>query len=81
MAGIYVVIMALSWWIKALETPAAEEDPAWTAVEDLLWALAQMQITVATASQNSQGIKRGHDDSDIGKRVKRLASFPNVTKI
>jgi hypothetical protein len=39
-AGIYVVIMGLSWWIKS---QLVERDPiAWTAVDDVLWVIQQM---------------------------------------
>ena len=40
MAGIYVVVMALSWWIKAQQAePNAE---AWSTINDVLWVIQQL---------------------------------------
>jgi len=42
MSGIYVVIMALSWWIKAQQVQ--RDNPAWMAVDDLSWVIQQMML-------------------------------------
>ena len=68
-AGIYVVVMALSWWIKAIETPAPEGE-AWGVVQDLCWVLTQIQSAIAETGDGSQGVKRCND-SEGGKRTKR----------
>jgi len=40
MAGIYIVIMALSWWIQAQK---AERDVlAWSTVDEFLWVIEQL---------------------------------------
>lgn len=40
-SGKYVVVMALSWWIKAQH--GAHNVNAWAAVSDLLWVIEQME--------------------------------------
>ena len=39
-AGIYVVVVGLSWWIKA-QQPECDDD-AWYTVNDLSWVIQQM---------------------------------------
>lgn len=39
-AGIYTVIMGLSWWIKAQRD--VHDINAWSTVGDLLWVIEQM---------------------------------------
>ena len=42
-AGIYVVVMALSWWIKSQLVECDDGDVnAWTAVDDISWVIHQM---------------------------------------
>jgi hypothetical protein len=42
-AGIYIVMMGLSWWVKAQRN---KPDPnAWAAVDDLSWVVQQMSNT------------------------------------
>jgi len=45
-AGIYIVVMALSWWIQAQK---AEHDVlAWSTVDEFLWVIEQLnQKTVS----------------------------------
>ena len=73
MAGIYVIVMALSWWIKVIETLAPEGE-AWGVVQDLHWVLTQMQLAITMTGQGSQGAKR-HNDSEGGKRMKWWGLF------
>jgi hypothetical protein len=42
-AGIYVVVMGLSWWIKVQCTECDVD--TWSAIDDLLWVLQQMNQT------------------------------------
>ena len=44
-SGIYIVIVGLSWWVKA---QLAEQDTdAWSLVDDLAWVLQQMKEGLA----------------------------------
>ena len=46
MAGIYIVVMGLSWWVKVQQN---KPDPnAWAAVNDLSWVVQQMSNTPDT---------------------------------
>ena len=38
--GIYVVIVGLSWWIKAQQPK--HDDDAWCTIDDLSWVIQQM---------------------------------------
>lgn len=71
-AGIYTVVMGLSWWIKAQATkPDAE---SWNIVKDLTWVLHQMYTT----GSNNQGLaKRArNEDADEGnQRVTKKYRF------
>jgi hypothetical protein len=52
MAGIYIVVMGLSWWIKAQQN---KPDPnAWAAVDDLSWVVQQMSNTPDTLTLEKQ---------------------------
>ncbi|KIJ90795.1 hypothetical protein K443DRAFT_135619 [Laccaria amethystina LaAM-08-1] len=56
-AGLYVVVVALSWWIRVLP---AEPLPlrAWSAVRDVRWVIDQICMKV---SSNSKGTKRARN--------------------
>jgi hypothetical protein len=43
-AGIYLIIIEVSWWIKA--QGLERDDDAWLAVEDILWAIGEMMNIV-----------------------------------
>jgi len=61
--GIYVVVMALSWWIKAQKT---ERDPeVWSSVGDILWVLERMNQMVV--SHTPAPMKRARDEDRRGK--------------
>jgi hypothetical protein len=54
-SGIYIVIVGLSWWVKA---QLAEKDTdAWMLVDDLSWVLQQMKESLAVRIPQ----KRAHD--------------------
>ena len=77
-AGICVVVMALSWWIKALGGNVADDGNAWAAVQDLGWVLVQMRTTLMS-EKNVRGSKRVRNDSNKGVRnvkTKRYSYFP-----
>ena len=65
-AGIYVVVVSLSWWVKA---QSVERDVnAWSVVDDLLWVIEQMNRDLPLPSSP---LKRAHDgdgdDEDNGQ--------------
>ena len=73
-AGIYTVVVALSWWIKALGTIADGGDAS-LALRDVAWVLGQVCGTLLT-EQGSSGLKRGHDDlSERTRSKKRYVSI------
>ena len=56
-SGIYVVIMGLSWWIKA---QAVERDiDAWSAVDDISWVIEEMKQQAKQVPA-----KRAHDGTE-----------------
>ena len=40
-AGLYMVVVALSWWVRAV-TPEIPSYRAWTAVHDVQWVIDQI---------------------------------------
>lgn len=73
-AGLYTVVVALSWWIKALP-PAESSTRAWTAVHDVQWVIDQISENIEIASTTSpapQGKKRGCEESEESGRGKRF---------
>lgn len=64
-AGLYTLIVALSWWINVL-IPKDLSTRAWTTVRDVQWVIDQIHKKVPV-----MGKKRGHDDvAQSGKRKK-----------
>ena len=60
-AGMYTVLMALSWWIKAQRN---KPDPnAWAAVNDVSWVMCQL----LNARDSLTLQKRGRDVEDDGE--------------
>lgn len=56
-AGLYTVVVALSWWIRAL-TPEITQFRAWGAVRDVQWVIDQITMKFAAPRK-----KRRCDDS------------------
>jgi hypothetical protein len=70
-AGIYTVVMGLSWWIMAQHI---ERDAnAWSIVDDLTWVIQQMKKDMALPIPTQKRAHEGEDD-DEGQRVKRCVS-------
>jgi hypothetical protein len=64
-AGIYVLVMGLSWWIKAQRNkPDAN---AWAVVDDLSWVIQQMSNASESISSALQ--KRGREDDGEGENA------------
>ena len=55
-AGLYVVVMALSWWICKLEA-GSDELQAWDIVDDVTWLLSSVMRTASPS-----GVKRASPD-------------------
>ena len=69
-AGIYIVIMALSWWIKAQQTEC--DTKAWSAVEDISWVLHQMKQTkVSRVAPKKQARKQDQKEQEESQQKKR----------
>jgi len=64
-AGLYIVVVALSWWIRAL-TPESPSFCAWTAVHDVQWVIDQISKTLLRI-----GKKRPLEDSTKSSKAKR----------
>ncbi|KAF9538810.1 hypothetical protein CPC08DRAFT_771072 [Agrocybe pediades] len=73
-AGIYVVVMALSWWVRSQVGDESGED-VWVAVDDLKWVLEQMGIT---GSPNGIliGKKRHREDEEANADSPPKLSLP-----
>ena len=77
-AGICVIVVALSWWIKALGDNPAGNGDSWVAVRDLGWVLVQMRTTLMSKTE-VQGSKRVRDELNQGVqngKTKRYSYFP-----
>src|SRR5882757_11117507 len=71
-AGLYTVVVALSWWIKAL--PAGDlSSRAWNAVSDVQWVINQISEIQPTATV-SPGKKRGYGEPEHSGKGKRFVS-------
>ena len=66
-AGIYVVIVGLSWWIKS---QIMERDPnAWTAVHDISWVIQEMNGSSCSALKTQ---KRGLEGKENEAQPKKM---------
>jgi len=69
MAGMYVVIMALSWWIKAQLTQRDAE--VWSSIEDVSWVLQQIKQTVASRVPPKKRARDDREEMKEGQQKKR----------
>jgi len=69
-AGIYFVVMGLSWWVKA--QLVKHDVNVWSIVDDITWVIQEMKKYRAS-SVSSSSEKRPHDgeDEEEGQHVKR----------
>jgi hypothetical protein len=65
-AGLYTVVVALSWWVRAL-TPEIMSFRAWGAVRDVQWVIEQISMKFTPASKK----RRGEDLGPSGKSKKK----------
>jgi len=72
-AGVYTVVMGLSWWIMAQHI---ERDAnAWSVVDDLTWVIQQMKKDMPLPPPTQKRAHEGEDE-DEGQQVKRYVSCP-----
>jgi len=72
-AGVYTVMMGLSWWIMAQHI---ERDAnAWSIIDDLTWVIQQMKKDMPLPPPTQKRAHEGEDE-DEGQRVKRYVSCP-----
>ena len=72
-AGVYTIVMGLSWWIMAQRV---ERDAnAWSVVDDVTWLIQQMKNDMALPPPTQ---KRTHEeeDEDEVQQVKRCVCCP-----
>lgn len=71
-AGIYTVVVALSWWIRLLD-PQDTDSQGWLIVEDFAWVLQQIQ---QTGKQSDKGNgKRLQSGNSSGKNKRWVQVF------
>ena len=75
-AGLYIIVVALSWWVKTL-TLGDSEIRVWTAVRDVTWVIDQIYKKVKMALS---GKKRGHEDTEQSNSAKRFVSIKLFTR-
>ena len=66
--GLYIVVVALSWWVRAL-TPEIPSFRAWTAVRDVRWVIDQISTKLCTPAMKKRPLE---DVAQVGK-AKRYA--------
>ena len=64
-AGLYIVVVALSWWVRAL-MPESPSFRAWTAVRDVQWVIDQIMKRLTPARR-----KRPLEDSAESGKAKK----------
>lgn len=68
-AGMYVIIMGLSWWIKA---QLSERDPeVWSSIEDVSWVLQQIKQTVGSRVPPKKRARDDREEMEEGQQKKR----------
>lgn len=66
-AGIYIVIMGLSWWVKSQFT---ERDAnAWTTVDDVSWVIQEMIVSTSCPAKT---VKRAFEGKEKEGQVKKM---------
>jgi hypothetical protein len=65
-AGLYVVVMALSWWISDLKTDS-DRLQAWAIVDDITWVFSMLMPTVGPAIASSKRSSPDTPDNDLDK--------------
>jgi hypothetical protein len=53
-AGIYSVVMALSWWIRAAGNESTAQDCLWSTIDDVYWVLLQQLANLKPSRKRSR---------------------------
>ncbi|KAJ2911921.1 hypothetical protein MD484_g8491, partial [Candolleomyces efflorescens] len=77
-AGIYTVVMALSWWISRAGSEWSEELAAF--VDDLAWVLGEMSRPDPKEALSTQTAKRAHDDEPSDNPERQASSGRHVKR-
>ena len=67
-AGMYVVVIGLSWWVKAQTTGPDHSNDAWSMVGDLLWVFREISKINPPGPSSA---KRAHDDDEEETQAKK----------
>ena len=67
-AGMYFVVVSLSWWVMAEGTGANNSLNVWSAVADISWWFQEMRNRALMP--NSRG-KRGHEEEEEDSQPKK----------
>lgn len=57
-AGLYTVVMSLSWWIKQVASDGSLAD-AWTSVKDVSWVLREVTESLPRPSGTKRFVENG----------------------
>jgi len=61
-AGLYTIIMALSWWVVTLK--ARSDDPqVWATINDIIWVLSLVMPTSCPMIFDSTSVKHASPDT------------------
>ncbi|KAI9064963.1 hypothetical protein FKP32DRAFT_1568831, partial [Trametes sanguinea] len=66
--GLFLVLLALGWWITAARGQRVEYDGAFKVVEDFIWVLENLIIADAAGSERD-GSGPGENDKDGNKNI------------
>ncbi|PPR06473.1 hypothetical protein CVT24_002573 [Panaeolus cyanescens] len=67
--GIFLVVLALSWWIRSLDTSTPHGHDAWRMVDDVYWVLSCLQRLLQ--KEATTGKKRLAENSEPSSNTKR----------
>jgi len=68
-AGIYIIVVSLSWWVKVQHTE--RDADVWVLVDDLSWVIQQMKKDMGLIIPLSQNRARDADDDPEAKGLPR----------
>ena len=67
-AGLYTVVVALSWWVRVLSLEISASFCAWEAVRDVQWVIEQISMKFAPAIKKQRGEDLGASGNSKKKR-------------
>ena len=72
-AGVYVVIVSLSWWVKAQSLD--RDVNAWSVVDDLLWVIQQMKRDLPPPPSPVKRAHSGDDNDEDNEQRRKMYAF------